>query len=172
MERMRRGPIGADGYGGGGSAVPDSDQPFKDSNTTTPSGDRYSGTRIETSSGEGAPPPQKSLSGETASEEELEESEAGFFAGADTSGESGWDAEEAAAVAPGDRFQPVDLLCLAAFHADNGAWSDCLDVLDAAQEVGIGGTSNVATLGPFGIPFLGRLLPQVTHRDSSASEIH
>ncbi|CAM9449189.1 unnamed protein product, partial [Ectocarpus sp. 8 AP-2014] len=42
---------------------------------------------------------------------------------------------ELAAAAPGDRFQPLDLLCLAAFHADNGAWSDCLDVLGTAQEV-------------------------------------
>ncbi|CAM9110996.1 unnamed protein product [Ectocarpus fasciculatus] len=42
---------------------------------------------------------------------------------------------ELAAAAPGDRFQPLDLLCLAAFHADNGAWSDCLDVLGQAQEV-------------------------------------
>ncbi|CAB1117846.1 unnamed protein product [Ectocarpus sp. CCAP 1310/34] len=42
---------------------------------------------------------------------------------------------ELAAVAPGDHFQPLDLLCLAAFHADNGAWSECLDVLGTAQEV-------------------------------------
>lgn len=55
---------------------------------------------------------------------------------AQISGELGWGGDHAAAVAPGDRFEPIDLLCLAAFHADNGAWSDCLDILDAAQEVG------------------------------------
>lgn len=42
---------------------------------------------------------------------------------------------ECSARAPGDRFQPQDLLSVASFHADNGAWEDCLDVLDTAQEV-------------------------------------
>lgn len=40
-----------------------------------------------------------------------------------------------AAGAPGDRFRPSDLLSLASTHADAGAWSECLDVLDTAQEV-------------------------------------
>lgn len=44
-------------------------------------------------------------------------------------------ARERVAGAPGDRFEPLDLLCLAVFHADNGAWTDCLDVLDTVQEV-------------------------------------
>lgn len=46
-------------------------------------------------------------------------------------------AGECSAGPPGDRFQPFDLRSLAAFHADNGAWADCLDVLDSAQEVHI-----------------------------------
>lgn len=49
-------------------------------------------------------------------------------------------AGDSPAAAPGDRFEPSNLLCLAAFHADNGAWADCLDVLDTAQEVWIVGT--------------------------------
>ncbi|CAM9155364.1 unnamed protein product, partial [Hapterophycus canaliculatus] len=104
MERMRRGPTGADGDGSGGTAGADSGQVLQDSRTTTPNGDRHSGTRIDKTSTE-------------------------------ISEEADWGGEKVEAVAPGDRFQPVDLLCLAAFHADNGAWSDCLDVLDAAQEV-------------------------------------
>lgn len=40
-----------------------------------------------------------------------------------------------AAGAPGDRFRPSDLLSLASTHADAGSWSECLDVLDTAQEV-------------------------------------
>lgn len=58
----------------------------------------------------------------------------GFGADEDNFRRSGG-GEGSAAGAPGDRFRPSDLLSLALSHADIGAWSECLDVLDTAQEV-------------------------------------
>lgn len=37
--------------------------------------------------------------------------------------------------APGHRFQPSDLLALAALQADEGLWQECLDILETIKEV-------------------------------------
>ncbi|CAM9591736.1 unnamed protein product [Scytosiphon promiscuus] len=138
MEHMRRSPSSTGDDDSGGPADAGPDQASQHSRMKTSNGARYSGTGRETISnslGQRAPTPTGRLSGERPFAEEFAGPEAEVGLGRNISENADWGPEEAAAVAPGDRFQPIDLLCLAAFHADNGAWSDCLEVLDAAQEV-------------------------------------
>lgn len=40
-----------------------------------------------------------------------------------------------AVAAPGERFEPADLLALSGAHADAGDWVACLDVLETVKEV-------------------------------------
>lgn len=40
-----------------------------------------------------------------------------------------------AVAAPGERFEPADLLALSGAHADVGDWAKCLNVLETVKEV-------------------------------------